>query len=98
MPPAPKVYPIRFRRGTAAEWASKNPVVPLAEPAYESDTGYFKIGDGETLYNDLEYFRAGPVDQVDFLALLQNHRSEPDPHPVWDDGPSLTLLYENKKV
>lgn len=93
-----RIYPIRFRRGYAAEWTSKNPVLAPGEPGYEVDTGQFKVGNGSTLWNDLAYFQVTSADEFDFEALLENHVLDATPHPVYDDGPSLALLYENKKV
>jgi len=46
---------IQLRRGTAQEWENKNPVLAAGEPGVEIDTGYLKIGDGETAWDDLDY-------------------------------------------
>lgn len=46
----------RLKRGTAEAWARNNPVLALAEPGFEYDTGKLKIGDGVTAWNDLKYF------------------------------------------
>lgn len=46
---------IRIRRDTAANWASNNPTLALAEMGYESNTGKFKVGDGITAWNALGY-------------------------------------------
>lgn len=46
---------IQFRRGTATQWASANPVLALAELGIETDTKLFKIGDGATAWNSLDY-------------------------------------------
>jgi hypothetical protein len=46
---------IQFRRGTAAEWASVNPILALAELGLEIDTNLFKIGNGVDNWNDLPY-------------------------------------------
>ena len=46
---------IQFRRGTAAEWASANPTLATGELGYETDTTQFKIGDGSTSWNVLDY-------------------------------------------
>ncbi len=46
---------IKLRRGTAAEWDSANPVLALGEPGFEVDTKKFKIGDGVTAWNSLNY-------------------------------------------
>ena len=37
-----------MRNDTAANWASKNPVLTLGELGVETDTRKFKIGDGTT--------------------------------------------------
>lgn len=47
---------IQQRRGTSAEWAAANPILESGEQGYETDTGYLKIGDGLTHWNDLKYF------------------------------------------
>jgi len=50
---------IQLRRGNAKEWEDKNPVLYPGEPGVETDTGYFKIGDGETSWNELDYVGEG---------------------------------------
>lgn len=44
-----------FRRGTAAQWTSANPVLGSGEPGVETDTGMFKIGNGSTAWTSLGY-------------------------------------------
>lgn len=44
---------IRVRRGTAAQWASANPVLLAGEPGMETDTGVIKYGDGSTAWLSL---------------------------------------------
>ena len=46
---------IQYRRGTAAEWTSANPLLAAGEPGYETDTGKFKVGDGSTYWTSLGY-------------------------------------------
>lgn len=46
---------IQFRRGTASEWTSANPILALAEMGIETDTDLFKIGDGVLHWQDLDY-------------------------------------------
>lgn len=43
------------RRGTAARWASVNPILREGEIGLELDTRRIKFGDGVTAWNDLEY-------------------------------------------
>ena len=46
---------LQFRRGTAAQWTSGNPVLAIAELGLETDTQLFKIGDGILPWNLLPY-------------------------------------------
>lgn len=89
---------IQLRRGTAAFWASENPILHSGEPGYETDTKKLKIGDGNTPWRELEYSSSGgsslPPDQTSLLE----HIEAAEPHPAYDDGPSLALLYQNMKV
>lgn len=49
-------YEFRFQRGTSDRWTALNPVLGPGEPGVELDTGLFKIGDGSTEWNNLEYY------------------------------------------
>jgi hypothetical protein len=101
---------IRLHRNTAAVWAQLNLVLQAGEPGYEKDTGKLKIGDGYTKWNDLDYFLTDEYirtlieevladeDITDSTQALLDHINSLTPHPVYDDGPSLELLYENAKV
>lgn len=51
----------KFRRGTASEWTTANPVLLAGEPGLETDTGKMKFGDGTTAWNSLAYFGGTPV-------------------------------------
>ena len=51
---------IRLRRGTAAQWTAKNPVLAAGEPGFETDTGKHKIGTGAAPWADLPYFLDEP--------------------------------------
>lgn len=44
-----------LRNDTAAAWLGANPKLIAGEIGIENDTGLFKIGDGSTLWVDLEY-------------------------------------------
>lgn len=56
---------LQLRGDTAANWTAANPVLAERELAVETDTHYFKIGDGITAWNSLAYGGiqgiAGPV-------------------------------------
>jgi hypothetical protein len=49
-------YEFRFQRGSSNRWTEVNPILGAGEPGVEIDTGLFKIGDGHTAWEDLEYF------------------------------------------
>ena len=92
-----KTYPIKMKRATGARWVQMNTVLKAGEPGFESDTGKMKIGDGVTPWTTLDYFIPQP-DGVQAGSTLAEHITAPLPHPIYDDGPSLVLLYQNAKV
>lgn len=101
------------RRGTQADWATKNPRLREGEMGFEQGTNRYKIGDGVRNWLDLPYFTNEAVikqyvdAEVASLAAtvsgvsqqdLIDHVNSPNPHPIFEDGADLTLLYENAKV
>ena len=44
------------RRGTEAQWTAANPTLAAGEIGFETDNNRFKIGDGATAWNALDYF------------------------------------------
>ena len=46
---------IQLRRDTAANWTSNNPTLAAGELAIETDTDFYKIGDGATAWTSLGY-------------------------------------------
>lgn len=50
----------RFQRGSSARWTELNLVLGAGEPGVEVDTGLFKIGNGHSTWNELEYFLTEP--------------------------------------
>jgi len=82
---------IKFKRGLSVSWETQNPILAAGEAGVEIDTGQLKVGDGSTPWNSLPYTGTGAI-------ALDSHVNSLEPHPVYDDGPSLALLYENAKV
>lgn len=75
--------------GTPAQWASSNEVLDRGEPGLEvfpDGTFKMKIGNG-----------VKPWDQLQYYADLSAHVNSLNPHPVYDDGPSLSSYYQNRK-
>ncbi len=44
---------IRFRNGIASLWSSRNPILALGEPGWDSTNRTFKVGDGTTAWASL---------------------------------------------
>ena len=55
---------------TASGWTSSNPTLLKGEFGWESDTSKFKIGDGTTAWNDLEYADVNLVKYTDAVDNL----------------------------
>lgn len=84
---------IQLRRDTSTNWKTNNPILASGEPAFETDTGVFKIGDGVTAYNSLPQVNTdggGTSDaytkaQTDGLLLLKEDVLTPqDPIEIND--------------
>lgn len=91
------MFTLKFRRDYSWRWTQKNPILADGEPGFETNTGRFKLGDGVTPWVELDYFNPEqPTDASN--ATLPEHVNSLTPHPVYDDGPSFELLYENAKV
>lgn len=95
---------IRFRRAWAEDWEEINPVLPDGVPGFDKTKNMLKVGDGVKTWNDLPYLtppEAPPVIITGDVAVdsaISAHVNDTTPHPVYDDGPSLILLWMNAKV
>jgi len=54
----PSKVKFQFRKDTLLNWSTTNPLLLAGEPAFESDTNSFKIGDGITRWNALPYIQS----------------------------------------
>lgn len=59
---------ILFRRDTAANWTSENPVLSAGEIGLETNTNKIKLGDGSTVWSSLPYFY-GSLDNTNLDGL-----------------------------
>lgn len=87
---------ILFRRGTAAEWNTANPILGSGEPGFETDTGKIKIGNGESSWQNLEYI-SGTVSTLALEDLSNSNIVSPTngqvlkyQDGVWTNGSDLT--------
>ena len=66
---------LRLKYDTAANWATKNPVLLAGEVGIESDTLLGKVGDGEKAWQQLEYLKAGSgAVRYDIVQSLTNEQ------------------------
>jgi hypothetical protein len=77
---------IQFRRGTAAQWTSVNPVLAEGESGWEMDTGKFKVGDGVATWSLLPY-SSGPVGPQGPIGLTGLQGPIGPEGPVGPQGP-----------
>ena len=63
------------RRDTAANWTSADPTLLAGEIGIESDTGYWKVGDGTTAWTSLAYIAGTqlsyPIVNADISATAE---------------------------
>jgi hypothetical protein len=64
-------FRIQLRRDTATRWQVSNPVLLSGEIGYETNTKLLKIGDGTTLWNDLEYWEGNLTIDVNGTEVVQ---------------------------
>lgn len=67
------IVTVLFRRGTASQWTTKNPILKSGEPGFETDTGKVKIGNGTLAWNALSYLSGvgGGTPGADGLSAYQ---------------------------
>lgn len=91
----PRVNLIQFRKGTAAQWTSVNPVLDSGEPGFESDTNKLKFGDGTTAWNSLAYVSGGAS-----VTTSETAPASPTPNMVWFNSTEATsyIYYDSTWV
>jgi hypothetical protein len=60
---------IQLRNDSAAAWEAENPILAQAEVGVNTTTGQFKIGDGTSTWEELEYYAGGSANVADFVFL-----------------------------
>lgn len=69
---------IQQAHDTALMWHIKNPTLLTGEIGFESDTGYFKMGNGTTPWNDLEYSNVFAVSNGGIHTIDKDNTSVAD--------------------
>lgn len=81
---------IRFKRGTAAQWTSVNPVLAAGEPGVETDTLKVKVGNGTSAWTALGYVGAGTVSYYNHITLSTNVAAN-----TWASMPAAATEFGN---
>ena len=68
---------IQFRRDTASNWTSSNPILGQGEFGYETDTMKYKLGTGSTAWNSLAYSNLRSLDVSTVLNFEDSNTPTP---------------------
>lgn len=78
---------------------------PISETTFEENSQHVDISSqagrpiSEIKYGGMKGDKGDPGPPgPEVEEQIQEHIDSPTPHPIYDDGPSLELLYENAKV
>jgi hypothetical protein len=63
---------ITFRKGTASQWISANPVLASGEPGYDLTNKILKIGDGSSNWTSLSTINLSSLNITDFNTSVIN--------------------------
>lgn len=85
---------LRLKYDTAANWATKNPVLLAGEVGIESDTLLGKVGDGTKAWQQLEYLNANYAKRVQevFGVVAANKIEGQDNLTITYNGEELRAL------
>jgi hypothetical protein len=90
----PRNQLIQIRRDTTENWTTENPTPAAGEPVFDIDTGYMKIGDGNTPYCHLPAFAHGK--NIDVVGIEWDQSStSPTLKHIDVNGNELTSLDTN---
>ena len=81
---------IQLRRGTSAALTAVNEIPLAGELVIETDTGKYKIGDGTTAWNSLEYAGGEAASNVDSILNYHNAGTHNSIYLEGDLGSTLT--------
>lgn len=66
---------IQLRRDSSSNWTSANPILAAGEIGYETNTGKYKIGNGQDQWNSLVY-SAIPLSEQDTRFILASTKAQ----------------------
>lgn len=92
---------IKFKKATAADWTSNNPVLASGEPGIETDTSKMKIGNGTQAWDVLTYVNEVPYNPT-FSPTLERTLTPTLPSDggfgLSDTGPDMGVSLNGSSV
>ena len=90
---------IQMRRGTTSEWNSADPILNQGEIGYNSTLTSFKIGDGTSLWSDLDYYQAAAdITPAEIGAIASTEKNAADGVAILDGSKNvvtaLSVVFE----
>jgi hypothetical protein len=88
---------IQLRNDSAAAWEAENPVLAQAEVGVNTTTGQFKIGNGTSTWEELEYYAGGSANVADFVFSVDDDGA-PSRMTVTDHDMTIETVRDNDAV
>ena len=90
---------IQMRRGTTSEWNSADPILNEGEIGYNSTLASFKIGDGATVWSELDYYQAAAdITPNEIGAIASTEKNAADGVAILDGSKNvitaLSVVFE----
>ena len=90
---------IQMRRGTTSEWNSADPILNEGEIGYNSTLTSFKIGDGTSIWSDLDYYQAAAdITPNEIGAIASTEKNAADGVAILDGSKNvvtaLSVVFE----
>ncbi len=76
---------IQFRRDTSTNWNSNNPILAEAELGFDTVKKQFKVGDGSTAWNSLDWLKTESEDIQDLIGAMTGGNTENGISVSYDD-------------
>lgn len=90
---------IQFRRGTAAQWASANPVLASGEVGYVTDTNTLYVGNGVDTFDNLSQIGADISEEAIGQAIADYLAENPiEGAVINDDATSESSVWSSAKT
>ena len=89
---------IKFKKATAADWTSNNPVLASGEPGIETDTSKMKIGNGTQAWDVLTYVNEAPYVPSFGPSITRTYEGPSHTSPVPHFGQIVHISGDNDVI